>query len=119
VLYGYRTASSSVSQDVQVRLEAPRVSVLSLHQFINLGGAEFVVLRATPADVQAGVKVGDAEYPAYPGTAVGSRIQRARGVLRAAMGSGRQHTCFRVRARRRRQPGGPRRSSTSRSRRRS
>ncbi|HTM33075.1 MAG TPA: M23 family metallopeptidase [Vicinamibacterales bacterium] len=71
VLYGYRTASSSVSQDVQVRLEAPRVSVLSLHQFINLGGAEFVVLRATPADVQAGVKVGDAEYPAYPGTAVG------------------------------------------------
>ncbi len=71
VLYGYRTASSSVSQDVQVRLEPPRVSVLSLHQFINLGGAEFVVLRATPADVQAGVKVGDAEYPAYPGTAVG------------------------------------------------
>jgi murein DD-endopeptidase MepM/ murein hydrolase activator NlpD len=71
VLYGYRTASSSVSQDVQVRLEPPRVSVLSLHQFINLGGAEFVVLRATPADVQAGVKVGDAEYLAYPGTAVG------------------------------------------------
>jgi hypothetical protein len=71
VLYGYRTASSTATRDVQVRLDPPRVSVVSLHQFINLGGAEFIVLRATPADVQAGVRVGDAEYPAYPGTAVG------------------------------------------------
>ena len=44
---------------------------LSIHHFINLGGAEFIVLRATPPDVQAGIRVGDAEYPAYPGTAVG------------------------------------------------
>lgn len=47
------------------------MSVVSLHHFINLGGAEFVVLRATPEDVEAGVRVGDAEYPAYPGSAVG------------------------------------------------
>jgi murein DD-endopeptidase MepM/ murein hydrolase activator NlpD len=71
VLYGFRTASTTVTQDVQVRLDPPRVSVLSIHHFINLGGAEFIVLRATPPDVQAGVRVGDAEYPAYPGRAVG------------------------------------------------
>jgi murein DD-endopeptidase MepM/ murein hydrolase activator NlpD len=71
VLYGLRTASTTVAQDVQVRLDPPRVSVLSLHHYINLGGAEFIVLRATPTDVQAGVRVGDTEYPAYPGAAVG------------------------------------------------
>ena len=71
VLFGLRTASSTVTRDVEVRLDPPRVSVLSIHHFINLGGAEFIVLRATPPDVQAGIRVGDAEYPAYPGTAVG------------------------------------------------
>ena len=71
VFFGLRTASSTVTREVQVRLDPPRVSVLSIHHFINLGGAEFIVLRATPPDVQAGIRVGDAEYPAYPGTAVG------------------------------------------------
>ena len=71
VFFGLRTASSTVTRDVEVRLDPPRVSVLSIHHFINLGGAEFIVLRATPPDVQAGIRVGDAEYPAYPGTAVG------------------------------------------------
>jgi ATP-dependent helicase HrpB len=71
VFFGLRTATSTVTRDLQVRLEPPRVSVASLHHFINLGGAEFVVLRATPDDVEAGVRVGDAEYPAYPGSAVG------------------------------------------------
>ncbi|MGE0461046.1 MAG: M23 family metallopeptidase [Vicinamibacterales bacterium] len=71
VLFGLRSASTTVTKDLQVRLEPPRVSVVSLHHFINLGGAEFVVLRATPEDVEAGVRVGDAEYPAYPGSAAG------------------------------------------------
>jgi murein DD-endopeptidase MepM/ murein hydrolase activator NlpD len=71
VFFGLRSASTTVAKDLQVRLEPPRVSVASLHHFINLGGAEFVVLRATPDDVEAGVRVGDAEYPAYPGKAVG------------------------------------------------
>lgn len=71
VFFGLRTATSTVTRDLQVRLEPPRVSVVSLHHFINLGGAEFVVLRATPDDVEVGVRVGDAEYPAYPGSAVG------------------------------------------------
>ena len=54
-----------------MRLEPPRVGVLSLHQFVNHGGAEFVVFRATPPDVTAGVRVGDVDYPAFPGSSVG------------------------------------------------
>ncbi len=71
VFFGLRTAETTVSRELQVRLDPPRVSVTSLHHFVNLGGAEFVVLRASPEDVRAGIRVGDAEYPAYPGTAVG------------------------------------------------
>ena len=67
VFYGLRTAESSVTRDLQVRLEPPRVSVASLHHFVNLGGAEFAVLRASPEDAQAGIRVGEATYPAYPG----------------------------------------------------
>jgi murein DD-endopeptidase MepM/ murein hydrolase activator NlpD len=71
VFFGLRTAESSTTRELQVRLDPPRVSVASIHHFINLGGAEFVVMRATPEDVDAGVRVGDAEYRAYPGSAVG------------------------------------------------
>lgn len=71
VLYGIRTATTSVSRELEVRLEPPRVGVLSLHHFINHGGPEFVVFRATPADVTAGVRVQDVEYPAFPGSSVG------------------------------------------------
>jgi murein DD-endopeptidase MepM/ murein hydrolase activator NlpD len=69
--YGLRTVASSVTRDLTVRLDPPRVAVVSIHHFINLGGAEFVVLRATPEDVEAGVQVGDARYKFYPGSAVG------------------------------------------------
>jgi murein DD-endopeptidase MepM/ murein hydrolase activator NlpD len=71
VVYGIRTAESTVSRDLDVRLDPPRVGVLSLHHFVNHGGPEFVVFRATPADVSAGVRVGDVEYPAFTGTSVG------------------------------------------------
>ena len=71
VLFGLREAASSVTREVTVRLEPPRIAVLSTHHFLNLGGAEFVVLRATPPDVAAGVRVGTTSFPAYPGTAVG------------------------------------------------
>ena len=69
--YGLRTVSSTAKRDLTVRLDPPRVSVVSIHHFINLGGAEFVVMRATPEDVEAGVQVGDARYPFYPGSAAG------------------------------------------------
>ncbi len=66
VLRGLRTLESSASHDVQVRLERPRVSVISTHHYVNLGGTEFIVYRATPDDVESGVVVGDVEYPGYP-----------------------------------------------------
>jgi murein DD-endopeptidase MepM/ murein hydrolase activator NlpD len=73
VLRGYRTLERSASKDVTVRLERPRVSVISTHHFVNHGGAEAVLYRATPEDVTSGVTVGDIEYPGFP--AVGARIE--------------------------------------------
>jgi murein DD-endopeptidase MepM/ murein hydrolase activator NlpD len=70
-LYGLRTLTSSATRELTVRVDPPRVAVLSIHHFINLGGAEFVVLRATPEDVEAGVQVGDTRYKFYPGSAAG------------------------------------------------
>ena len=66
VLRGIRTVQSTATHDVQVRLERPKVSVLSTFHFINLGGSEMVVYRATPEDVESGVVVGNVEYPGYP-----------------------------------------------------
>ncbi len=71
VFFGLRTVDSSVARELQVRLDPPRIAVTSIHHFINLGGAEFVVMRATPEDVEAGVRVGEVEYRAYPGSSVG------------------------------------------------
>ena len=79
---GMRTLTTSASHDVQVRLERPRVSVVSTHHYINHGGTEFVVYRATPEDVESGVVVGDVEYPglsrprARPSTASRSPTRR-------------------------------------------
>jgi Peptidase family M23 len=71
ILYGLRTAQTEVTRDLEVRLEPPRVGVLSLHHFINHGGSEFVVFRATPSDVSAGVNVANVAFPAFPGSSVG------------------------------------------------
>jgi hypothetical protein len=71
VLYGLRQVESTATKDVQVRLEPPRVAVLSMFHFINHGGSEFVVYRATPEDVESGVRVGDKEYRGYPARGVG------------------------------------------------
>jgi murein DD-endopeptidase MepM/ murein hydrolase activator NlpD len=66
-----RTVSSSASKDFQVRLEPPRIAVLSSKHYVNHGGSEMVVYRATPADVQSGVRVGDVEYPGFPASGAG------------------------------------------------
>lgn len=78
VLFGWREAVSTQTRDLEVRLEPPRVSVMSIHHFLNLGGSEFVVMRATPPDVAAGVRVGSRDFPAYPGSAVGIADPAAR-----------------------------------------
>lgn len=69
--YGLRTVHSEANRELTARMDPPRISVASIHHFINLGGAEFVVLRATPEDVEAGIQVGDTRYRAYPGSAAG------------------------------------------------
>jgi murein DD-endopeptidase MepM/ murein hydrolase activator NlpD len=66
-----RQLTSSVSKDIQVRLEPPRIAVLSTHHYVNFGGSEMVVYRATPADVASGVRVGDLEYPGFPASGAG------------------------------------------------
>jgi murein DD-endopeptidase MepM/ murein hydrolase activator NlpD len=71
VLYGFREVETVTARDVQVRLEPPRVAVLSMFHFINHGGSEFVVYRVTPEDVESGVRVGDREYPGFPARGAG------------------------------------------------
>ncbi len=70
VLRGLRTVETVVTHDVTVRLERPRLSVISTHHYVNQGGAEMIVYRVTPDDVDSGVAVGDIEYPGYPATGV-------------------------------------------------
>jgi murein DD-endopeptidase MepM/ murein hydrolase activator NlpD len=69
-----RTFTSQASKDVQVRLEPPRIAVLSTHHYVNHGGAEMVVYRVTPADIDSGVRVGDVEYPGYAASGTGAAV---------------------------------------------
>jgi murein DD-endopeptidase MepM/ murein hydrolase activator NlpD len=82
VVFGLRQAESSTSRDVQVRLQPPQVAVLSQFHYINHGGSEFVVYRATPEDVQSGVRVDNKEYPGFP--AKGAGITTSDPALRVA-----------------------------------
>ena len=70
VLFGLRKVQSTTAHDVQVRLERPQIAVVSTKHYINLGGSEMIVYRATPADVDSGVMVGDIRYPGYPASGV-------------------------------------------------
>jgi murein DD-endopeptidase MepM/ murein hydrolase activator NlpD len=78
VLYNMRQVESTEAREVEVRLDPPRVGVLSTHHYVNHGGAEFVIYRATPPDAESGVRVGERTYPGYPGTAVGLTDPAAR-----------------------------------------
>ncbi len=64
--------TSTATKDFQVRLEPPRISVLSTHHYVNHGGSEMVVYRATPPDVASGVRVGDVEYPGFAAAGAGA-----------------------------------------------
>ena len=66
-----RHVSSSATRGVQVRLDPPRVAVVSTHHYVNVGGSEFIVYRTTPPDVESGVRVGSLTYPGFPGAAAG------------------------------------------------
>jgi hypothetical protein len=71
VLRGLRTPQATASRDFDVRLTPPRIGVVSAFHFINLGGSEVVVYRASPADVQSGVMVGRMFYPGFPASGAG------------------------------------------------
>ncbi len=60
-----QTLSSAASKDIQVRLDPPRVAVVSMKHYVNHGGSELVLYRATPPDVRSGVRVGAIEYPGF------------------------------------------------------
>lgn len=63
--------TSTATKDIQVRLEPPRIAVLSTHHYVNHGGSEMVVYKATPADIASGVRVGTIEYPGFPAAGAG------------------------------------------------
>ena len=71
-VWGIRTVTAETSKSITIRLEKPRVSVVSTKHYINLGGAEMIVYRATPDDVVSGVRVGELEYPGFP--LVGAKV---------------------------------------------
>jgi hypothetical protein len=70
VFFGLRTIESTLTKEVVVRLEPPRVSVASTHHYVNHGGAELVVYRVTPPDVESGVLVGEERFRGYPASGV-------------------------------------------------
>ena len=76
-LSGLRRLASTGSRPIQVRLEPPRVAVVSTHHFVNHGGAELVVYRTSPADVSSGIRVGDITYPGHPLSGAGVRADPA------------------------------------------
>jgi murein DD-endopeptidase MepM/ murein hydrolase activator NlpD len=69
-----RALTSTATKEFQVRLEPPRVTVVSTHHYVNHGGSEMVVYRATPSDVESGVRVGDVEYPGFPASGIDDTI---------------------------------------------
>jgi murein DD-endopeptidase MepM/ murein hydrolase activator NlpD len=84
VLFGLREATSSVTVEVEVRLDPPRLTPLSRLHYINHGGSEMVVYRVTPADAVSGVRVGDRDFPGYPAAAAGVEGVEDDGGLRVA-----------------------------------
>jgi murein DD-endopeptidase MepM/ murein hydrolase activator NlpD len=77
-----RTLSSSAAKDFEVRLEPPRLALISTHHYLNHGGSEMVVYRVTPPDVWSGVRVGAAEFQGFP--AAGAGVAGADDSLRVA-----------------------------------
>jgi murein DD-endopeptidase MepM/ murein hydrolase activator NlpD len=67
-----RQLTSSATKDVRVRLEPPRIAVVSTHHYVNHGGSEMVVYRATPSDVVSGVRVGSIEYSGFAAAGAGA-----------------------------------------------
>lgn len=66
LLFGLLERDAEAVVDVEVRLEPPRLAVVSSFHHINHGGAELVVYTVSPPDAESGVTVGDRYFPGYP-----------------------------------------------------
>ena len=71
VLFGLSERRTSAVVDVEVRLDPPRLSVVSSFHYVNHGGSELVVYRVSPPDAESGVQVGDRFYKGYPAAGAG------------------------------------------------
>ena len=71
VLFGLRESTAVAETAVEVRLDPPRLQIVSTFHYINHGGSEVVVYRVTPPDAESGVRVGDRHYPGYPAAGAG------------------------------------------------
>ena len=71
VLYGLRESSSTTDTVVDVRLDPPRLQIVSTFHYVNHGGSELAVYRVTPPDGESGVRVGEHFYPGYPASGAG------------------------------------------------
>ena len=68
---GLQQTKTTLTRPLTVRLTPPRVAVLSTQHYINHGGSEVVVYRATPPDVPSGVRVDDREFRGFPASGAG------------------------------------------------
>lgn len=62
----FRGKSASVTLDVDVMTEPPRVSTDGAQHYINQGGSEMVVFTPGGAWTEAGVQVGDQTFRSFP-----------------------------------------------------
>jgi murein DD-endopeptidase MepM/ murein hydrolase activator NlpD len=72
VMFGLRTLETTLTRDLELRFDPPRLSVASTHHFVNHGGTEMIVYRVSPPDVESGVRVGDLAYKGYPASGIGT-----------------------------------------------
>ena len=82
-LFGLRERSATARHDVEARFTPPRLSIASSFHYVNHGGAELVVYRVNPPDVESGVRVGDHFYRGYPASAAG--VDTSDATLRVAL----------------------------------
>ena len=71
VLFGLRESTTVAETAVEVRLDPPRLQIVSTFHYVNHGGSELAVYRVTPPDAESGVRVGDRLYPGYPASGAG------------------------------------------------
>jgi murein DD-endopeptidase MepM/ murein hydrolase activator NlpD len=77
VIVGLPAIKSTVTRQVRVDFEPPRVQVRSTGHRVSHGGTELVLFRVAPPDVQSGVRVGDRTYPGFSASLAGLTADEA------------------------------------------